>query len=138
MEPIFKKFAIEVFQILMGRPQTCKTDAMTWVDMKNYKTKCAVKIEAMELYINSTALELRRLAQEKESSRYSSSKNLTTACTTKVSAGFSAEVSRLTSVASEFPMVSDKLMSKSKATPSTISSLLTSASTVHAASNKAV
>ena len=60
MEPIFKKFAIEIFTILMGRPPYGITDSMTWVDMKNYKTKCADKIDDIELYINTTALEQKR------------------------------------------------------------------------------
>ena len=48
LDDIFRKCAVEVFTILMGRTPNGKSDSMDWVTMKNYKTKCRERSELLE------------------------------------------------------------------------------------------
>ena len=48
LDDIFRKAAVEVFTILMGRTPNGKSDSMDWVTMKNYRHKCRARIEQLE------------------------------------------------------------------------------------------
>ena len=48
LDDYFRKAAVEVFTILMGRTPNGKSDSMDWVTMKNYKTKCRERSELLE------------------------------------------------------------------------------------------
>ena len=63
----FKKCAVDAFEILMGRLPTGKTDAMTWVDMKNYRNKCKERIERLEKTIMTISIEEKNLSLMEQS-----------------------------------------------------------------------
>ena len=48
LDDYFRKAAVEIFTILMGRTPNGKSDSMDWVTMKNYKTKCRERSELLE------------------------------------------------------------------------------------------
>ena len=83
----FKQIAQEVFTILMQRRPKGKTDSMNWVEMKNYRTACKERIDALENHIENLVLEEKRLSSlqsnmSKISKGLMGKYNLTTATTT--------------------------------------------------------
>ena len=48
LDETFKAFAKKTFILHMGRDPIGKTDAMTWVDMKNFRRTCHHLIEELE------------------------------------------------------------------------------------------
>lgn len=47
LEPELKRFACDCFELLLGRKPTGNTDAITWVEFKNYRSVCKKRIEDM-------------------------------------------------------------------------------------------
>ena len=52
LEPQLRIFANDIFLLLMGRRPTGNTDAITWVEFKNYRSVCKHRIEDMQKTIN--------------------------------------------------------------------------------------
>ena len=48
LDDYYRKCAVEIFTILMGRTPNGKSDSMDWVTMKNYRQKCRARIELLE------------------------------------------------------------------------------------------
>ena len=61
LDGTFKVFAKKTFILHMGRDPIGKTDAMTWVDFKNFRRTCHLLIEELERTIEAFALEERIL-----------------------------------------------------------------------------
>ena len=59
LDDIFRKCAVEVFTILMGRTPNGKSDSMDWVTMKNYRHKCRERIVHLEHQLQTMVAEER-------------------------------------------------------------------------------